>query len=294
MQKKFVLFSLVVAILCLAPAGMQASISRINHDYFSGLEELQDFTVFEAAYFNESYGKARDILDQIIYNYPDEIYLYYIRGSLSLELEDYAAVRSDMNEYLNSNPNDIKAYQLNMIACAIQEDYEEALVNCRAGLALDANDPQLNEFYQKLAEIESQRAVQEKMAEMSGLDILAQMQTVADIVNEERQKEGLGLLKMHDGLSQAAMQRAEEIVSVFSHTRPDGESFATVMKEYDIPHNAAGENIAAGMPTPEAVMMGWMESPGHRSNIMKPEYKYIGVGYVYKNGSTHWVQLFMN
>ena len=265
---------------------------RINQAYFTALEELQDFKEFEVQFFNENYANARNILNQIIYNYPDEMYLYFIRGYLSVELEDYGSARNDMNNYLYLNPNDINGYKLNMIACLRQEDYQTALQNCRAGLALDSNDQELNSVYQKLSSIEEERIKQEKLVR-NAQDVSTQVSGVLEIVNEERQKAGLNPLSLHSELNEAAMKRAEEIVDVFSHTRPDGSSCFSVLDQY-AKNRAVGENIAAGQSDAQEVMMGWMESPGHRANIMKPEYKYIGIGYVYKNGTCHWVQLFMS
>lgn len=292
MLRKMMYCCMAAALLCLQPAVSEASISRIQHAYFEGLESLEGFTSFEAEYFNESYGNAREVLDQIIYTYPEECYLYYIRGCLSLELEDYTAVRDDVGNYLSLNPYDAEAYKLDMLACCAQEDYIAALENCRAALALAENDTVLQDFYARLLPAEAQKSEQEKQAHLSGMEIMGQAQAVLELVNKEREQEGLPPLSLHEGLSAAAMVRAGEIAEVFSHTRPDGSGFFTAIDEYHIPYSAAGENIAAGMTEPEEVMMGWMESPGHRSNIMKPEYQYIGVGYAYENGG-YWVQLFM-
>ena len=115
---------------------------------------------------------------------------------------------------------------------------------------------------------------------------------VAGLVNRERADRGLGYLKYSSALSRAASQRAEEIVSVFDHTRPDGSSCFTVFDEYGIGYYAAGENIAAGQPNPESVMDSWMNSSGHRANILSGNFNFIGVGVVYSGGYYYWVQLF--
>ncbi len=116
---------------------------------------------------------------------------------------------------------------------------------------------------------------------------------VVKLVNEERKKEGLSALSSTDAaLNKAAQKRAEEISKVFSHSRPDGSSCFTVLKEFGVKYSAAGENIAAGQKTPEAVMNCWMNSAGHKKNILNPSYKKIGVGCFEKNGCKYWVQLF--
>lgn len=119
---------------------------------------------------------------------------------------------------------------------------------------------------------------------------------VLKIVNEERvkgDKEGLSTFK---SLQSAAGIRAEELIELFSHTRPDGTSCFSILEEKNITRRSAGENIAAGYQNPQQVMNGWMNSPGHKSNIMSEnsEFDHIGVGYV-TGGSygTNWVQLFI-
>lgn len=115
---------------------------------------------------------------------------------------------------------------------------------------------------------------------------------VAGLVNKERSANGLGYLKYSSQLSQAARLRAQEIVSSFAHTRPDGTQCFTVFDEFGIGYYAAGENIAAGQPSPSSVMTAWMNSSGHRANILNSNFNYIGVGVVYEGGMYYWVQLF--
>lgn len=118
-------------------------------------------------------------------------------------------------------------------------------------------------------------------------------QQVANLVNVERSKEGLAPLTWNQQISKAAAVRAKEIQTSFSHTRPNGSHFATVLKENGVSYRGTGENIAWGQRTPEQVVSAWMNSPGHRANIMNPNFKNIGVGYVENNSKTpYWVQLF--
>ena len=115
---------------------------------------------------------------------------------------------------------------------------------------------------------------------------------VLELVNEERQKRHLEPLRLAQDLNDAAMIRAEECVRYFSHTRPDGSSFHTVMRN---PYRMAGENLSAGRPTAKATVDAWMDSPGHRDNILNPDYRELGVGYIYAANSRYhhyWVQLF--
>ncbi len=121
---------------------------------------------------------------------------------------------------------------------------------------------------------------------------LSYVEQVVKLVNEHRAKEGLSPLKLDTKVSAAAQVRAKEIVTSFSHTRPDGSSFATALKEQNISYRRAGENIAWGQKSPEEVVNAWMNSSGHRANIMNPNFTSIGVGYYRQNGVNYWCQLF--
>lgn len=116
---------------------------------------------------------------------------------------------------------------------------------------------------------------------------------VVELVNAERAKEGLSPLSIDKKVQAAAMVRAEECEQRFSHTRPDGTSFATALKEQNVSYKSAGENIAWGQRSPKEVMNAWMNSSGHRANILNPNYTTIGVGYYENaNGTDYWCQLF--
>ncbi len=119
------------------------------------------------------------------------------------------------------------------------------------------------------------------------------LKEVVALVNTERAKKGLSPLTINTKVQAAAQVRAKESEQLFSHTRPNGSSFATALKEQNVSYRRAGENIAWGQKTPEAVMKAWMNSSGHRANIMNPDFTTIGVGYyVNANGTPYWCQLF--
>jgi uncharacterized protein YkwD len=115
---------------------------------------------------------------------------------------------------------------------------------------------------------------------------------VAILVNRERSSYGLQPVKYSPLLSEAANVRSSELRKNFSHTRPNGTSCFTVLKEFDISYFSAAENIAYGQRNPEIVMNAWMNSSGHRANILSKNVEYIGVGVVYSNGIYYWTQLF--
>jgi len=121
-------------------------------------------------------------------------------------------------------------------------------------------------------------------------------QQVVDLVNKERAAAGLPALKVNTKLSAVAEKKAEDMrdKNYFSHTSPTYGSPFDMMRQFGVSYSTAGENIAKGQRTPAAVMDGWMNSPGHRANILNSSYTEIGVGYVTdSNGNTYWVQQFI-
>ncbi|MFA9377837.1 MAG: CAP domain-containing protein [Lachnotalea sp.] len=118
-------------------------------------------------------------------------------------------------------------------------------------------------------------------------------QQVVDLVNVERAKEGLTALTIDQNVVNAAMVRANEIQTKFEHVRPNGSPFVTALKENGVSYRGAGENIAWGQNTPKEVVNAWMNSPGHRANIMNPNFVHIGVGNLQNSaGTQYWVQIF--
>lgn len=116
---------------------------------------------------------------------------------------------------------------------------------------------------------------------------------VVNLVNKERAKQGLKSLKKRKDVEPASAIRSKELVTKFSHTRPNGKRGLDIIKEYKISCKMSGENIAYGYPTAAKVVKAWMSSPGHRANILNKGYTGIGVG-VYKKGSTlYWTQIFV-
>ncbi|NLK71452.1 MAG: SafA/ExsA family spore coat assembly protein [Clostridiales bacterium] len=121
-------------------------------------------------------------------------------------------------------------------------------------------------------------------------------QEVIRLVNEERAKAGLKPLTENWELSRVARFKSEDMATkkYFSHTSPTYGSPFTMMKNFGIRYSYAGENIAYGQKSAAEVMKGWMNSPGHRQNILNSNYTQIGVGYVQNsNGTPYWTQMFI-
>lgn len=114
---------------------------------------------------------------------------------------------------------------------------------------------------------------------------------VVDLVNQERSKAGLSGLTVDTLLTKVATEKARDmdVNNYFSHTSPTYGSPFDMMRQFGVTYSYAGENIASGQRTPQEVMNAWMNSPGHRANILNGSFKEIGVGYV--NGE--WVQMFI-
>ncbi|MBH0228625.1 SafA/ExsA family spore coat assembly protein [Halobacillus sp. KCTC 3957] len=121
-------------------------------------------------------------------------------------------------------------------------------------------------------------------------------QQVINLTNQERAKNGLPALKANWQLSRVARYKSVDMrdKNYFSHTSPTYGSPFQMMKNFNINYRRAAENIAAGQRTPQEVVNGWMNSPGHRKNILDPNLKQIGVGYA-KGGSYghYWTQMFI-
>ncbi|MGG1573873.1 LysM peptidoglycan-binding domain-containing protein [Fictibacillus sp. NRS-1165] len=134
-----------------------------------------------------------------------------------------------------------------------------------------------------------QTATQKPVAPETGLS--ANAKEVASLVNQERNKQGLSPLTLNTKLSNVAKIKATDMVehNYFSHTSPTYSSPFDMMRTFGISYSAAGENIAEGQRSPQQVMQDWMNSPGHRQNILSSNYSQIGVGY-YEGA---WVQMFI-
>ena len=135
----------------------------------------------------------------------------------------------------------------------------------------------------------------EEIAKLS-LDNLPQ--EILELVNEEREKAGLGLLKLEyrEDIEGCAKTRVEEITRVFDHERPDGSDYSSVFEENSISVTNSGENIAEGYQTAQDVISGWMNSEEnviYRDNILSDDFTGIAVGVTEKDGVLYLVLLFI-
>ena len=117
---------------------------------------------------------------------------------------------------------------------------------------------------------------------------------VLNLVNKHRRENGLKELTLNSNLSNVAQIKADDMKSndYFSHTSPTYGSPFDMIKQFGISYKTAGENIAKGQKTPEAVVNAWMNSEGHRANILNSNYTQMGLGYT-ANGAVYWCQMFI-
>ncbi|MDA1986583.1 CAP domain-containing protein [Bacillus cereus group sp. BcHK104] len=118
-------------------------------------------------------------------------------------------------------------------------------------------------------------------------------QRVVELTNAERAKQGLPALKIDTELSKVARIKSEDMQknNYFDHNSPTYGSPFDMMKKFGISYTSAGENIAQGQRTPEEVVQAWMNSAGHRANILNNGFTHIGVGYV--ESGNYWTQQFI-
>ena len=119
-------------------------------------------------------------------------------------------------------------------------------------------------------------------------------QEVIRLVNEIRAENGLKVLTYDWELARVARYKSQDMKDnkYFSHTSPVYGTPFQMIKNFGISYRSAGENIAKGYATPQAVVNGWMNSSGHRANILNANFTHIGVGYV--SGGNYWTQMFIS
>ena len=153
----------------------------------------------------------------------------------------------------------------------------------------EAQKPAENNNTQKPAE---QKPAEQKPAE-EAKSLSEFEQRVVELTNAERTKQGLPALKIDTELSKVARIKSEDMQknNYFDHNSPTYGSPFDMMKKFGISYTSAGENIAQGQRTPEEVVQAWMNSAGHRANILNNGFTHIGVGYV--ESGNYWTQQFI-
>lgn len=116
---------------------------------------------------------------------------------------------------------------------------------------------------------------------------------ILQLVNKERTSRGLKALVLSADISKVAVEKSKDmaIYDYFAHESPNYGSPFDMMHKFGITYRAAGENIAMGYRTPADVMEGWMNSPGHKANILNKNFNKMGIG-MYNGKTIYWTQQF--
>jgi len=178
----------------------------------------------------------------------------------------------------------------------LSKNISSEVSNYLAFTCAQKNNIQLT-FFGGTAVISSELA--DQVAEQGGYDQdplrIVEQQVVA-LVNKERSNRGLQELTQSDVLSEVARVKSQDMVDkdYFAHQSPTYGSPFDMMNYFGIIYSYAGENLAWGQDTAEQVVEGWMNSPGHRGNILKEEYQEIGIGVAKDSaGRLYWTQMFI-
>lgn len=168
------------------------------------------------------------------------------------------------------------------------------LVCSRPGLACDGSQtPSQPSGPETPSEPEQPDAPSEPDRPSGSTSVLDYEQQVVTLVSAERAKYGLAALTLDETLCGYARVKSQDMhdQGYFSHTSPTYGSPFDMMRAFGVSYRTAGENIAMGYATPAAVVEAWMNSEGHRANILSANYTTLGVGYVADGG--YWTQWFI-
>ena len=116
------------------------------------------------------------------------------------------------------------------------------------------------------------------------------------LVNQERAKVGAAPLKFAPIACKIAELRADENTQLYSHSRPNGSNWDSLLMQWDVDFDCAGENLARRKkeyPEPQKVVDAWMDSPAHRANMLDPDFTHIGIGIAYADGLMYYAQIFL-
>ncbi len=130
----------------------------------------------------------------------------------------------------------------------------------------------------------------------SGNVNVSMAQEILTLVNKERAKAGVPALTLSTEVSSVAQVKAQDMASngYFDHNSPTYGSPFAMLTDFGVTYRSAGENIAKGQQSASAVMTAWMNSSGHKANILSTNFTQLGVGYSANNGSPVWVQMFIS
>jgi len=192
----------------------------------------------------------------------------------------YAAERS----YNNWNNNKYNYYSYNYYLNKLNNSINNNNNNVNNNNVNNNNFVPENNIQSNVSQNNNTNSVQKSMEEQ-----------VVELVNVERSKNGLSPLTINKQVSNVAQIKSEDMrdKNYFNHTSPTYGSPFQMLKQFNVSYSYAGENIAKGQKTAQAVVNAWMNSEGHRANILNKNFTQIGVGYATKGSTTYWTQMFI-
>ncbi|WP_299093390.1 CAP domain-containing protein [uncultured Metabacillus sp.] len=210
-------------------------------------------------------------------NAESKVY-YYQSGNINFD---------QIDEYIN---NLLKNYQIEQPTEQPTETEQQPKEETNT---VEQPAPEQPEAAQPAEQQPALTQTEQKPAEQASYQLSEYEQQVVDLTNQERAKQGLPALKVDLELSKVAREKSADMQrnNYFSHTSPTYGSPFDMMKKFGITYKTAGENIAKGQRTPQEVVNAWMNSEGHRKNILSSNYTHIGVGYVAEGN--YWTQQFI-
>lgn len=240
------------------------------------------------AYINGS-DWGEDDLKAYGYYYPEASILGWVKA-----FNDYRGVETDVVVYggLDDSLENWYGYQYDEAS----DSFEEVLipVGGNGSTTSDSNKATDETASGSKNEGNNGSKAEESGSNKAEANDAGDVYEAIDLINAERVKAGLNELEVDEDLMEMAAVRVEEMTEVFAHTRPDGTRYTTIFEEFgwgkpssSCENGGSGTNRASAATQVEA----WMNSSGHKANILKDNVTKIGVGYAYSNGTHYWTML---
>lgn len=230
--------------------------------------------VFDPAYYVEHCPEAKAYAG----NNVDKLWQYFVK--VGIPRGDQASEEFNVFVYASNYPDLVAAYGGNYVNYYMHY--------AQAGKKEGRNGKTL------LSQVNTQATATTTTSQQVASTSASELDELLRLMNQDRANAGLAPLSTTPELMEAAKIRAYETVASYSHTRPDGRGCFTVLEECGVRRGYAGENIYASPRTAADAEKGWMESPGHRANILNSHYKHVGLGLakVDSGWNYYWVQIF--
>ena len=265
MKNKVIALSLLITALSVVPAFADTN-SNCNSVDFNNLK-------------SNSYILKKGISNSKVYNY--------------LSNKDCKINISDIiNNCINNGQNTSKPNKPNTDISKPSVDNSKPSEDTNKPSEDNSNNGQNNN--QNTSKPETDKPSQEE--NNTNTSVSSYEKQVVDLVNAERAKNGLSALTLDTSVSKVARVKSQDMATnnYFSHESPTYGRAGDMLKQFGIKYTAWGENIASGQKTPQEVVTAWMNSSGHRANILASDFTKIGVGYAKNsNGKAYWTQMFI-